>query len=103
MAKGKVKCTCAFLLVLILSSGILSCVGRKLKAENINSNYNTHHEKNEADFHPSDLCKKLSGCSGGGGGGSDVHETASTDSVPTGPGHSPGVGHSVGPNSSTIP
>ncbi|KAI8548709.1 hypothetical protein RHMOL_Rhmol07G0295100 [Rhododendron molle] len=103
MAKSKVKCTSVFLLVLILSAGIISCAGRKLKAEQINSN-NCHHGKNGADFHPIDSCEKQSGHGGGsGGGGVDVHVTRSEDGVPTGPGHSPGVGHSVGPNSTINP
>lgn len=107
MAKSKVKCTSVFLLVLILSAGIISCAGRELKAEQINSN-NCHHGKNGVDFHPSDSCEKQSGhggsgCCGGGSGGGGVDVTRSIDGVPTGPGHSPGVGHSVGPNSSKNP
>ena len=40
---------------------------------------------------------KVSGGGGSGGGGSFVAE--SEESSPVGPGHSPGVGHSVGPTS----
>lgn len=93
MATSKVKCTSVFLLVLILSARIVSCAGRKLKPEKINSN-NCYHGKNGADFHPSDSCKKQSGV--------NVHVKESGDGF-TGPGHSPGVGHSVGPYSSRNP
>ncbi|GFY86886.1 hypothetical protein Acr_05g0005250 [Actinidia rufa] len=75
MARGKSLCTCAFLLVLILSYGIMHCEGRKMKAKS----------------------GKVSGGGGSGGGGSFVVE--SEENSPVGPGHSPGVGHSVGPTS----
>ncbi|KAF7139321.1 hypothetical protein RHSIM_Rhsim07G0231100 [Rhododendron simsii] len=106
MAKSKVKCTSVFLLVLIFSAGIISSAGRKLKAEKINPNNCDRHGKNGADFHPSDSCEKQSGYGGSGccgEGGADVRVTRIEDGVPTGPGHSPGVGHSVGPNSRKNP
>ncbi|GFS33186.1 hypothetical protein Acr_00g0026900 [Actinidia rufa] len=71
MASGKSLCTCAFLLLLILSYGIMHCEGRKMKAESV----------------------KISG----DGGGGFVAESEESSAV--GPGHSPGVGHSVGPKS----
>lgn len=71
MAAGaKVLFTFAFLLVLILSYGLIFSEGRQLS-------------------------KNSGGGSRGGGGGGFV--SSSEESVPYGPGHSPGVGHSVGP------
>lgn len=78
MARAKVLCTSAFLLVLILSYGLVFPEGRQLSNNS------------------------------GNGGGSDVDSGGGSDSggdsvvdgkesIPVGPGHSPGVGHSVGP------
>ncbi|KAG5543412.1 hypothetical protein RHGRI_016221 [Rhododendron griersonianum] len=72
MARAKVLCTSAFLLVLILSYGLVFPEGRQLSNNS------------------------------GNGGGSDVDSGGGSvadgkESIPVGPGHSPGVGHSVGP------
>lgn len=93
MAKGKVMCTCAFLLLLNFSYGIISSEARPLKAEkNI-----TIPKINEI------IVTKDSGHSRRTLRGHIVHsdENISTDGgqdfPPTTPGHSPGIGHSAGP------
>ncbi|KAF7140145.1 hypothetical protein RHSIM_Rhsim06G0046800 [Rhododendron simsii] len=72
MARAKVLCTSAFLLVLILSYGLVLSEGRQLSNNSGNGS--------------------SSGVDSSGGSIADEKEN-----VPVGPGHSPGVGHSVGP------
>lgn len=74
MARAKVLCTSAFLLVLILSYGLVFPEGRQLSNNSANGGGDG------------------SGVDSGGGSVVDGKE-----SIPVGPGHSPGVGHSVGP------
>lgn len=73
MARAKVLWTSAFLLVLILSYGLVFPEGRQLSNNSANGGGD-------------------SGVDSGGGSVADGKE-----SIPVGPGHSPGVGHSVGP------
>ncbi|KAI8549861.1 hypothetical protein RHMOL_Rhmol06G0057700 [Rhododendron molle] len=72
MARAKVLFTSAFLLVLILFHGLVFPEGRQLSNNSGNGGG--------------------SGVDSGGGSVADGKE-----SIPVGPGHSPGVGHSVGP------
>ncbi|CAK9178620.1 unnamed protein product [Ilex paraguariensis] len=115
MAKGKV--TCAFLLVLILSHGILSSEGRELKA-------GKNRERNKCAFTDEENGEKMdlssdhygtlpcnvrelkaenqhAGAAPGHGHGGDVLvREAGEDYRNTTPGHSPGAGHGYVPGSS---
>ncbi|CAL5332361.1 unnamed protein product [Camellia sinensis] len=98
----KVLCTSVFLLLLLLSHDIISIEGRQLKGEKNNKckkcagmdeNGQNSHSQNEAVFKTSESGKNP-------GGGGDVAAESKDDFQSTGPGHSPGVGHSLGPSRS---
>lgn len=113
MAKeAKLICTCAFLLLLIFSSGIISTEGRLLI--NMESNTNckncpinevirkpamrshsriSNHKLLQEIPHNKALASKDQAIV------DDVLVAETADFPPTTPGHSPGIGHSHGPSS----